>query len=327
MATPPRTRPVAILVTPGAPAANNGNWRTARRWAGFLAGIARPIVQTAWDGKDAAVLIALHARKSAESIARFKAAFAHRPLVVVMTGTDLYRDLAAGPDVRHSLALADRIVVLQEDALGHVPREFRRKCVVIHQSANALPARAKPRGRLECAVVGHLREEKDPRTLWRALELLDPGLPITIRHVGEALDPALEREARATMARDPRYRWIGALPHGFARGVIRRAHLLVHPSVLEGGANVIVEAVLSGTPVLASRVSGNVGMLGPRYPGYFEVGDAKGLARALARLCAAPSALRSLATACRERRALFTPAAERAAVRALVVAPERKARR
>ncbi len=314
-------------MTPGTREANNGNWRTARRWAGFLAGVARPIVQTAWEGSDADVLIALHAGKSADSIARFKAAFPHRPLVLVMTGTDLYRDLPASAEARRSLSLADRIVVLQQDAVGHLPREHRGKCVVIHQSANPLAARAKPRGRLDCAVVGHLRAEKDPATLWRALDQLDPALPVRIRHVGAPLDPALEREARATMARDPRYRWFGALPHGLARGVIRRAHLLIHPSALEGGANVIVEAILSGTPVLASRMSGNVGMLGLRYPGYFEVGDAKGLARAIARLCAAPSALRSLATACRERRSLFNPATERAAVRALVFAPSPGARR
>jgi putative glycosyltransferase (TIGR04348 family) len=327
MAVSSRTRPVAILVTPGTREANNGNWRTARRWAGFLAGVARPIVQTAWDGKDADVLIALHARRSADSIARFRAALPRRPVVLVLSGTDLYRDLPASPEAQRSLALADRIVALQQDAVGHVPGEFRDKCVVIHQSANPLAALAKPRGRLDCAVVGHLREEKDPRTLWRALEQLDPALPIRIRHVGDALDPQLEREAQAVMARDPRYRWLGALPHGLARGVIRRAHLLVHPSIMEGGANVIVEAILSGTPVLASRMSGNIGMLGSRYPGYFEVGDAKGLARELARLCAAPSALRGLATACRERRALFSPAAERSAVRELVVTPMRKARR
>lgn len=314
-------------MTPGTREANNGNWRTARRWAGFLSGLARPIVQTEWDGTPAAVLIALHARRSADSVARFRAAFPERRLVLVLTGTDLYRDLPTSPEARRSLELADRIVTLQEDAVGHVPREFRRRCVVIHQSANPLAARAKPRGRIDCAVVGHLREEKDPRTLWRALEQLDPSLPIRVRHVGDALDPDLAREARAVMAREPRYRWLGALPHGLARGVIRDAHLLIHPSLMEGGANVIVEAVLSGTPVLASRMSGNVGMLGSRYPGYFEVGDAKGLARALARLCTAPSALRALSVACRERRALFSPATERTAVRALVAPPPRKGRR
>jgi len=316
-----------ILVTPGTPAANNGNWRTARRWAGMLAGVARPIVQTAWDGRPADVLIALHAKKSADSVARFRNAFPDRRIVVVLTGTDLYRDLPASPEAQGSLALADRIVALQKDAVKHLPREYRSRCVVIHQSARLLAPLTKPRGRLDCAVVGHLREEKDPRTLWKALSLLDPALPIRVRHVGDALDAGLAREAKAAMARDPRYRWFGPLPHGLARGVIRRAHLLIHPSVMEGGANVIVEAILSGTPVLASRMSGNVGMLGDRYPGYFDVGDAQGLARALTRLCAAPSALRGLHVACQERRALFTQAAERAAVRALVVTPEPKGRR
>ena len=72
------------------------------------------------------------------------------------------------------------------------------------------------------------------------------------------------------MARDPRYRWTGALPHGLTRCAIRNAHLLVHPSLMEGGANVIVEAITAGTPVIASRVSGNVGMLGRNYPGLFR---------------------------------------------------------
>ena len=49
---------------------------------------------------------------------------------------------------------------------------------------------------------------------------------------------------------------------------------------MEGGAHVILEAVQSGTAVLASRIDGNVGMLGPAHEGYFEVGDDAGLAAA-----------------------------------------------
>lgn len=318
---------MAILVTPGTREANNGNWRTARRWAGFLAGVARPIVQTAWDGRPADVMIALHAKRSAGSVERFRAAHPDRRLVVVLSGTDLYRDLPRSAEARRSLELADRIVALQSDALTHVPAPLRPKCVVIHQSARPLAAVTKARGRLDCAVVGHLRPEKDPETIWRALAFLSPSLPIRIRHVGAALEPALEKRAREAMARDPRYRWLGPLPHGLARGVIRRAHVLVHPSIMEGGANVIVEAILSGTPVVASRMSGNVGMLGESYPGYFPVGDAKALADCLARLVRGTPALRKLAAACRARRRLFLPDAELAAVRSLVPPPPRKARR
>lgn len=70
-----------------------------------------------------------------------------------------------------------------------------------------------------------------------------------------ALEPQLEEAARATAQR------------------IKRAHVLGSGSRMEGGAHVILEAVQSGTPVLASHISGNLGMLGTDYAGYFEVGD------------------------------------------------------
>jgi putative glycosyltransferase (TIGR04348 family) len=310
---------VAFIVTPGTREANNGNWRTARRWAGFLAGIAKPIVQSEWNGEPADVVLALHARRSAASIERLKSSRPDIPLVLVLSGTDLYRDLPASAEARRSLELADRIVALQDDALAHVPGEHRRKCEVIYQSSATLAAARKPAGRLDCIAVGHLRDEKDPRTLWKALSLLDPLLPIRVRHIGAALDPGLGKAARALMDRDPRYRWNGALPHGLARAAIRKAHVLVHPSVMEGGANVIVEAIASGTPVVASRVSGNIGMLGRNYPGYFEVSDAAGLARILASLLEDPEALRALRRACGKRRKLFSPARERRALRRLVL--------
>jgi putative glycosyltransferase (TIGR04348 family) len=313
-----RSAPVAFLVTPGTREANNGNWRTARRWAGFLAGIATPIVQTEWDGEPVDVAIALHARRSAASIERLKAVRPDVPLVLVLSGTDLYRDLPASAEARRSLELADRIVALQDDAIGHVPREHRGKCEVIYQSSTRLAAARKPPGRLDCVAVGHLRDEKDPKTLWNALALLDPLLPIRVRHIGAPLDPGLGKRALAIMATDPRYRWNGALPHGLARAAIRKAHVLVHPSRMEGGANVIAEAITSGTCVVASRVSGNVGMLGPSYPGYFEAGDAAGLARVLAALVERPSALGALKRACEARRPAFSPARERRTLRTLV---------
>jgi len=264
----------------------------------------------------------LHGARSAASIARFRDAHPDRPVVLVLTGTDLYRDLPRDPSVRRSLAIADRVVVLQADALAHVPPEFRAKCRVIFQSARPLAARRSRPARLEAIAVGHLRDEKDPRTIWRALARLEPGLDFVFRHVGDALDPALEAGAREAMARDARYRWIGALPHGLARAAIRDASLLVHPSKMEGGANVIVEAVLSGTPVLASRMSGNVGMLGEDYPGLFPVGDDGALAEALTRLARDRSSLATLRAACRRLRSRFAPEAEMRAVRA-VVSPQR----
>jgi putative glycosyltransferase (TIGR04348 family) len=276
------------------------------------------IVQTEWDGRPADVLIALHARRSAPSVLEFSERSPGRPMVVMLTGTDLYRDLPASSEAARSLDLATRIVTLQEDALTLLAPGWRNKAETIFQSARALAAARKPAGRLACVAAGHLRQEKDPRTLHAAVGLLPRELPIRVRHFGEPLDRQLAREARALERRDERYVYRGARPHGVVRQAIRSAHVLVHPSTMEGGANVIVEAITSGTPVVASRVSGNVGMLGPRYSGYFPVGDARALAKLLQDLLEHPARLRALQRECAARRRLFGVAAEARAVRRLV---------
>ncbi len=280
----------------------------------------RVIVQTRWDGEDADAMVALHARRSAASIAGFHAAAGGARLAVVLTGTDLYRDLPESREAVASLDLAGRVVVLQDDARRFLEARWRRKCSVIVQSAALLAARPKPPGRLGCVVVGHLRQEKDPATVFAAMALLPRDLPITIRHIGSAIEPELGRTARLLARRDARYRYSGALPHGLARAAIHAAHLLIHPSVIEGGANVVVEAVTAGTPVLASRISGNVGLLGPGYPGYFDPRDASGLAARLVQALESPHYLERLRAACARRRPRFRPEAEARAVRALAAA-------
>ena len=145
---------------------------------------------------------------------------------------------------------------------------------------------------------------------------------IRITHIGDATgEPALAEGARATGRSCPSYEWLGALPHAETLDRIRRAHVLVHPSAMEGGAHVVMEAVRCGTPVLASRVPGNVGMLGAGYGGYFPHGDAAALATLLADCRASQKAenpraglLARLGGECALRAPLFDPATERAAL-------------
>lgn len=261
-------------------------------------------------------MVALHARRSRAAIAAWRALAPRRPLVVVLTGTDVYRDVPAGDaDARASLEDADRLVVLQEDALAHLPARLRAKARVVHQSAATLrPLARKPARRLHALLVAHLREEKDPATVFAAWRRLPPGVPAHLDVVGAALDPALGAAARALARDDARVRWLGPRPHAWTRQAIKRAHLVVVPSRMEGGANVVVEAVTAGTPVLASRVSGNVGMLGERYAGYFPVGDAEALARRIEALCRDRDLLAALAAQCAARAPRFAPQAERAAL-------------
>ena len=305
-----------FIVTPAGAGTRNGNRHTALRWATLLrAGGHRVRVALAWNGEPCDALIALHARRSADSIARYAAT--GKPLVVTLTGTDLYRDLPGSAEAKRSLELADRVIVLQEAALAELDRATRRKARVVYQSADPHVRRAPPADRFRVCVIGHLRAEKDPLRAVMALALLaDPRLELI--HVGAALDAALGKEAEGWMAREPRYRWLGGLPHGRALGWLAKSHVLVVSSVMEGGANVIAEAARIGTPVLASRVSGNLGMLGGRYPGYYPLGDAAALARLMARAASERSFLRKLHDALRDRRHLFAPAAERRALAVVV---------
>ena len=313
--------PRVCIVSPALAAANNGNWHTAARWQRFLAPYADvEIVAVGAEDAAADLLIALHARRSATSIARWRALRPDAPLVLVLTGTDLYRDLDVDADARHSLECASRIVVLQEAALARLDAASRAKATVVVQSASALRA-GHSRRDADLVAVGHLREEKDPATLLRAARLLAAdAAPPTIAHVGAALDERLADDARATAASCPAYRWLGALDHASARRTIARARALVHPSRIEGGANVVVEAVRSGVPVLASRIDGNVGLLGSGYDGYFPVGDAGALAALARRFCADDVFASHLRDQCAAREPLFRPAVERRAVRRIVAA-------
>jgi putative glycosyltransferase (TIGR04348 family) len=316
-------KPSLCIVTPALADANNGNWQTARRWAQMLRGhyavrLAKdwPDANTTDDGTD--MLLALHARRSAASVAAWAQAYPHKPLVLALTGTDLYRDIQTDASAQRSLALAHRVIVLQDLGPMALPEALRAKCRVVFQSSTRRQTLPKSAEHLRALAVGHLREEKSPRTLFAAARLIQPDEGIFIDHIGNALDPALADEARATQRDCPHYRWLGGLPHEATRRRIQRAHLLVHPSRMEGGAHVIMEAALCGTPVLASRMDGNVGMLGTDYGGYFPTDDAGALV-ALLRTCrrdiaGGGSVLADLQAQCEARAPLFEPAAERAAL-------------
>ncbi len=314
-------KPRVVIVTPALRAANNGNWKTAWRWHRHLAAAFDARIVAEWPDARAAsdqAMLALHARRSAASIAAWGAAHPGRGLAVALTGTDLYRDIWQDAAARCSLELAQILVTLQDKAPAALPAEVRDKAHVIYQSTSSRRPLEKPSRHLRAVMVGHLREEKSPETLFAAARLLVARGDVFLDHIGAGLDPALAEAARATMAAAPNYRWLGGLPHETARRHIQRAHVLIHASRMEGGAHVIMEAVASGTPVLAARVDGNVGMLGEAYAGYFPWGDAVALAALLLRCREDVDFLPGLLAQCRLRAPLFDPARERAALERVV---------
>ena len=307
------------IVKPATAGGRSGNQHTADRWAAFLRGLGHRVsVANEWDGQAADVLIALHARKSHASIARFRAAHPAAPLVLVLTGTDLYRDIRTSPEARRSLDLASRLVTLQPHGRGELSRAMRRKARVVYQSADVRIRHQPVQRRFRVAVIGHLREEKDPFRAAAALAHLPGEARLEVIHVGAALSPDMRRQARTWMKHEPRYRWLGSEPHARALRRLAGSHLLVVSSIMEGGANVICEAARIGVPVLASRVSGNVGMLGRAYPGYFRLCDDHALARLIDRAQRDAAFYRRLSDGVRRRRPLFAPSAERTALKKLL---------
>ena len=285
------------------------------RWARILRQLGHRVhIADRYDGAAAELMIALHAWRSADSIRAFHELHPDRPLIVGLSGTDIYDyiDRDPGPTLR-SLAHADRLVTLQELAREGVPRQFRDKVRVVHQSA--VPLR---RGRFrrtesfDVAVIGHLRKVKDPFRAAEAARRLPVSSRIRIVHLGAAETPRWAAAAKAEMAANPRYVWRGDRPRADVRRLLGRARAIVLSSLSEGGANVISEAAAAGVPVLATRIDGSVGLLGRDYPGYFPVGDTDALAQLLHRTERDPLFLKRLTRAIARRAALFRPAREKA---------------
>jgi putative glycosyltransferase (TIGR04348 family) len=294
----------------------NGNRHTALRWAAFLRAAGHAVeVSVQWSperGGDA--MLALHARRSHPSIKAFPA---DRPLVVALTGTDLYRDIHESAEARESLELAHRLIVLQPMAGRELAPRLRRKVRVVVQSSATQLRHAPVRRRFRICVIGHLRAEKDPLRALVSLSHLADWDDLEVVHLGAALDPALEAEARAGMAREPRYRWLGSVPHARALRWLASSHAMVISSRMEGGANVVCEALRIGVPVLASRIPGNVGLLGASYAGYFPLEDERALALLIHRAAADRRFYLNLKAHMRKLRAMVAPRAE---ARALIAA-------
>ncbi|MBW8305636.1 MAG: TIGR04348 family glycosyltransferase [Thiobacillus sp.] len=307
------------LITPYGREHRNGNWHTAARWSRFLREAGHTVrTQVEWDGRATDLMLALHARRSFASIRAFAERYPTRPLLLALTGTDLYRDIHEDRDAQQALEFAHRIIVLQERGPDELPPHLAARTRVVYQSAPdiaRLPAPAQP---FEVLVIGHLRTEKDPFRAALATAYLPEQSQIRVTHLGAALSEDMAETAEMAQGKLPRWRWLGDVPHRTVLKHLSRARLMVISSVLEGGANVICEALAADVPVLASYMPGNVGMLGEDYPGYFPVGDERRLARLLSMAETDPDFYASLLSHARQRRGLMRPEQEASRLRQAV---------
>jgi putative glycosyltransferase (TIGR04348 family) len=291
---------------------------TALRWQAFLEELGYLVgVTESWSGEDVAVLIALHAYRSHLSIVRFKEKHPKRPVVLILTGTDLYRDIENHSEVIQSMEMADRLIVLQSSALDSIPSHLRHKAQVIYQSI-AINLPVAPKAGFLVSVIGHLRDEKDPFCIARSLPLLPSDSKIQVQHLGQAMSPSMEELARQLNVTLDRYQWIGEVSHAQALQVLSQSRLMVISSRMEGGAHVVSEAIALGIPVLASDIPGNRGLLGDDYPGYYPVEDESALAVLLYQSETIPSFYASLQQHIHLRKECIEPAREKQSIQELM---------
>jgi putative glycosyltransferase (TIGR04348 family) len=302
------------MVCPAPPGSLYGNRVTVERWARILRSLGhRVAIAPGYEDERCDALVALHARRSAEAALRFRRRFPEASLIVALTGTDLYCDIRRSRRAKRALDAADRIVALQPLAADELEPHLRGKLRVIYQSAEPTVGQVRrSREFFDVCVAGHLRAVKDPFRAAYAARKLPPNSRIRVLHAGGAMEAAMARKARAEEARNARSHWLGPLSRARTRRLIAQSRILVLSSRMEGGANVISEAVVDRTPVIASRIPGSVGLLGERYPGYFPVGDTGALAGLLVRAESDNSFYRRLQSHTECLAPLFSSAEERA---------------
>ncbi len=309
-----------LIVTPAPRGSRKGNRITANRWSRLLKASGHQVrITEEFNNQNCDVLFAFHARKSAASIERCAWASPKIPIVLLLTGTDLYGDIHNTASAAASLETASRLVLLQSHGIHQLPARLHSKVRVIVQSAERLRHAPEPLKRaFEVCVSGHLRPVKDPFRAALASRQLPSDSRIRITHVGSALTPAMERRALEEMARNNRYQWRGEVPNWKARRLLARSRLLVLSSKMEGGANVVSEAIAASVPILASKISGSIGLLGKDYPGYFDVGTTRQLADLMKRCEHDGDFYGELHSQVKQLTPNFTPRCEQESLRQLV---------
>jgi putative glycosyltransferase (TIGR04348 family) len=315
------------IVTPAPPDSHYGNRITALRWARIFRRLGNTvsILQT-YDGTPYDLLVALHARKSHSSIINFRRHNPAASIIVALTGTDLYRDIRTNRRAQESLDIATRIVVLQPKAIEELRPSLREKTRVIYQSVEAkhavtgargssaktraTKAKARTNGDFDVCVIGHLRAVKDPFRTAMAARSLPASSRVRVLQIGGAMTAAMANRARKELSTNRRYQWLGEQPRSRALRILKQSSLFVLSSRMEGGANVLSEAIAASVPILASRIEGNVGILGADHPGYFDLGNTTQLARLLTRAETSPGYLAELKAWSRGLALLADPARE-----------------
>lgn len=302
-----------VFSTPTHDTLPTGNLCTANQWGELLRELGHEVsiqgIENDREAPGADLLITLHGEQSLPVIKHSRETAPDRPIILAVTGTDIYPE--PNETVRESLRLVDRIVVLQANALKQIPATFLPKTHVIFQSAEAFPGDVnKATDFFDVCVVGHLRDVKDPMRAAVATRNLPESSRIRIHHAGGVLDEKYRELITTEQAENPRYEWLGSLSEEEVAGLIASSRLMVISSLSEGGARVVGESIVNGTPVISSAIAGVKGLLGDDYPGYFPVRETSSLTSLLNRAETDPEFFSSLQQHIADLASRFQPEVE-----------------
>jgi putative glycosyltransferase (TIGR04348 family) len=303
------------LITPAGKQSKSGNRITANRWGRILNELGHNVsMLPEQPDLNLDIMIAIHAWRSHKEIRAFSKKYPDRPLIVLLAGTDIYSFQTSHPAETHdSMERATALVCLHDLVAKSIPDRFREKLHVIRQSAKPfLAPRAPAKRRFEVCVVGHLRDEKDSLRAATAARSIPKDSRLHIVHLGKSHNPEWKMKALQEAEENPRFEWRGEVPNWAVRRQYQRSHAMVISSKMEGGANVVSEAIACGLPILASNIDGNIGLLGRNYDGYFKLGDENDLADLLWRAESDAKFLALLTLQIKEKQNLFKPEVEKA---------------
>lgn len=298
-----------ILVSPAAVQSSNGNFTTASRWQKILRTLGHHVSLTQkYNGCDCDLLIALHAWRSADSIRLFKSQYPNKPLIVALTGTDAYQFIHShSNETLRSIELADQLIGLHKLITHSIPAQHQEKVNIIYQASTLKPIRTKRiKNNFNVCVAGHLREVKDPLRTAYAARSLPSKSKIYITHFGKAHNLQWDNIARVEAAKNRRYNWHGEISQSLLRVKLSDAKLMVLSSLMEGGANIISEAIMMNLPIIASKIDGSIGLLGEGYAGYFDVENTQQLRSLLLRCERDNNFYYKLKHQCHSRKKLFS---------------------
>jgi len=316
------------IITPALASSLSGNRATAGRWQDFLEQSGHQVTVSVNFIHDPAkppvdMMIALHAWRSAEAINNFRAAYPEKPLILALTGTDIYKFQISHPNVvYHSMEVADALIGLHKHVDKGIPERFHAKLFTVLQSATLTNQihRESPSEKQDfiVSVIGHLREEKDSLRAATAVRELPAFSQIKIIQAGKAHNETWQSMAESECQKNTRYQWLGEISHQEIEALMAKSKVMVISSMMEGGANVVSEACVSGLAIIASDISGNRGLLGDDYPAYFKAGDAQALRKLLLKAEAEPQWLALLQSRCSVLAENFHPACEKMQLDAVV---------